>query len=309
MADYWTTPKTNWITSDGIGYADLNRIEANISANRDANFRKVQGFGYTVDNTVASEDGVVTILPGSCYTSGGVPIKMASNFVKNLTTWAQGNGSGFGGMASAVTVAAHTWYYAFVIMDPTDGSTEIMFDDNVAGTNVSSGTYTEKRFINSFKTGAAGGDSSFDLVEMYSTGDRVVINPNSMYSARFLVYTNTSPNNDDYILQTLDSGGAEGYALPAKAVLADLNLWLTAIMTTGFFSTYTGVFTIPATMGGGGATPNAEMLFLSSTSGVRGDFHLMIDASRQFKLAMYEPSGYTGTVNLAVRGFVDERLN
>ncbi len=308
MADYWTTPKTNWLTSDGIGYEDLNRIEANISANRDANFRKVQGFGYKIDNSIGGQDGVVTVFQGSCYSALGIPIKMISSFVKNLTTWAQGNGATFGGMASAVTVAAHTWYYVFVIMDPTDGSTEIMFDDNVAGTNVSSGTYTVKRLINSFKTGAAGGDGSFDLIEMYSIGDYTFINPNSMYANRTITYTNTAPNNNVYNLITLTSGG-EGFALPAIAVKADLNIQAVNA-TFGLISANLSVFTVPTNLfpvipG----IPHAEFYELQILNTGSSDLAIMITIARQINLAMYDISVDTGTVDIAIRGFHDERLN
>lgn len=308
MADYWTTPKINWNTSDGIGYADLNRIEANISANRDANFRKVQGFGYATDNSVGGQDGVVTIFPGSCYSDNDIPIKMGpSNFDKNLTAWAQGNGVTFGGMAAAVTVAANTWYYAFVIMNPTDGSTEIMFDDNPSGTNITSGTYTEKRFINSFKTRAAGGDGSFDLVEMYSTGDRVFINPNSMYTNRTITYTNTAPNNNVYNLITLTSGG-EGFALPARAVKADLNIQAVDA-TFGLISDYFNIFTVPTNLfpvipG----IPHAEFYEIQILNTGSSDLAVMITAARQINLAMYDASVDTGTVDMAIRGFHDERL-
>ncbi len=165
MANYWTIPKIDWFTSDGIGYADLNRIEANVSANRDASFFRVQGFGFAVTNNLtAGQDGIIHVAKGSGYSADGIPIKMSAEFVKNLRSWTQGNGDTYGGMASAVTAAAHTWYYIFVIMDPTTGDTEIMFDDNIAGNNISSGTYTVKRFVNSFKTGAAGDDGSFLVV-------------------------------------------------------------------------------------------------------------------------------------------------
>lgn len=306
MADYWTTPKINWLTSDGIGYADLNRIEANISANRDANFRKVQGFGYFISNAIVGEDGVITIGSGSCYSNNGVPIKMAAAFVKNLTAWALGNGTAFGGMAAAVTMAAHTWYYAFVIMDPTDGSTEIMFDDNPSGTNVSSGTYTEKRFINCFKTAAAGGDGSFDLVEMYSTGDRVYINPNSMYAARAITYNNSAPNNNKYNLITLTSG-AEGFALPAKVVNANLTI-LNFEAAYGLISDHLNVFTVPTNLfpiipG----IPHAEFYNIQIISAGLEDFSILITAARQINLAMYDVSDI-GYVEIVTRGFYDERL-
>lgn len=310
MANYWTTPKINWVTNDGIGYEDLNRIEANISANRDANFNGVRGFGYTIDNSVVGEDGVITFNPGSCYSENGYPIRRDTDIIKNLATWAQGSGSGIGGVASAVTVAAHTWYYAFVIMDPDDGSTDVMIDDNPSGTNISSGTFTEKRFINSFKTGAAGGDGSFDLVEMYSTGNRVYINPDSMYAEPFKNFPNAGSGvYNEY--HTIDFDlGSEGEALPAKAVRANLNIRCnTDVDYLGLISKYENVFTIYDPFMSGGE-PQGEFTFAPTLEAGdpwdQVDIEIMITAAREIELAM---NGTTsGETEIAVRGFTDERL-
>ena len=303
MADYWTTPKINWITSDGIGYEDLNRIEANISANRDANFRKVQGFGYKIDNSVGGQDGVVTVFQGSCYSINGIPIKMISSIVKNLTTWAQGNGPTFGGMASAVTVAAITWYYIFVITDPTDGSTEIMFDDNPSGTNISSGTYTEKRLINAFKTALAGGDGSFDLIEMYSIGDHTFINPTDLYG-QGTIFNNSGGINNTYQTATLTLG--PGLALPALNLRADLNIISTDV-DYGLISKRFIVFTIPGTFISAGI-PAGEFVFLRHGVGKgMADLAIMVDSATRIELAMFEAAG-GGSVEIRVRGFHDERL-
>lgn len=307
MADYWTTPKINWLTSDGIGYEDLNRVEANISASRDASYRKVQGFGYSISNTGGSGyDGAVTVLPGSCYSANGVPIKLAANFTKNLNTWAAGNGAAYGGMASAVTVAANTWYYVFVVSDATDGSTEIMFDDNPSGTNVSSGVYTEKRYVGSFKTKAAGGQGSFDLVEMYSTGDDTFINASDMFGTP-LWYPNSVADNNSYVLETLVSSG--NYALPARAVKAFINV-VTEGVNFGFVNTF---FTVPYPFLSGGE-------FRGEFKGVAYDLstiptqytvdvQILVDSSRQIYIALYHPSTViTVGIYVHVRGFHDERL-
>jgi len=307
MADYWTTPKTNWLTSDGIGYEDLNRIEANISANRDGNFRKVQGFGFKIDNSIVGQDGVITVFPGSCYSENGYPIRMNANYVKNLTTWVQGNGATFGGMASAVTVAAITWYYIFVIMNPIDGSTEIVFDDNPSGTNISSGTYTEKRRIGSFKTSIVGGDGSYDLIEMYSIGDHTFINPNSLY-AQGTIITAGGGSNNLYRNITLSLG--IGVATPALNVKADLNIISTNV-SYGLISNYQSIFTIPANFITAGV-PYGEFSFMEDA--VSGgtvtkviDLAIMIDPASQINFA-HKTNTIAGDVEIRVRGFHDDRL-
>ena len=299
MADYWTTPETGWTAMDGIGYGDLNRIEANISANRDGNFRKVQGFGYIVANGSPS---TITIQPGSCYSENGYPIRRDTVITKNLNAWAQGSGSGIGGMAPSVVSADITWYYAFIIMDPTDGSTDVMFDSDPAGGNVSSGTFTEKRFIGAYKTGV-----SSTLMEMYSTGDHVFINPTYAVNNR-CVYNNSLPINNAYRTITLSTTlpTSFGMALPARNVLADLNI-LSEDVDYGLISTYSSVFTAPSpflTL----SDPQGEFCYLRHGAGLGSmDLSIMVDSASQIKLAMYEAS-YGGSVDIRVRGFHDERL-
>lgn len=305
MADYWTTPKINWVDTDGIGYEDFNRIESNIKAHSDANFRKVQGFGYTISNAIAGEDGVITIKRGSCYSDNGVPIRMDAPFIKNIKTWAQGSGADKGGMASAVTVAAITWYYIFVISDPTNGSVDIMLDDNPAGTNVASGVYTEKRRIGAIKTYIAGDDGSFLILEMYSVGDHTYINTTLVYNSG-TVFPNSAPNNDKYNTVTLALGA--GLALPALEVRADLNI-LSSSVNWGLISRLGG-FTIPGALMAAGE-PQGEFCYkhhhLASALEATVDVDIMIDSANQIDLAMWN-SADLGNVEIRVRGFHDERL-
>jgi hypothetical protein len=292
MANYWTAPKTNWVANDGIGYEDLNRIEANVSAVRDATKRRVQGFGYVIaNNPVASVDGVVTILPGSAYSSDGFPIRRDTNIVKNLTTWVQGSGNDKGGMASAVTVAGYTWYYAFALLDPTNGNVEVMFDDNPAGTNVSSGIYTKKRYINCFKTGAAGDDGSFLLCEQYSTGDRVYINPASSYPANHRGI-HIGKINNNYGLHTLyESPPNYFYATPARDVRADINIVGDHdIWAIGIISSYGAYYSA-------GAPDSGEVSLYGS---------IMIPAARTLNIAVMTISD--GDIIVAGPGFYDDRL-
>lgn len=307
MADFWTTPKENWVSSDGIDYPDLNRIESNTAAIRDATYRKVQGIGFKTDNAFVGQDGLISVFNGSCFSLNGVPIKFTTSFVKNLNSWTLGNGPTYGGMAPAVTVAANTWYYIFVIMNPVDGTTEVMFDDNISGTNISSGTYTEKRRVNSFKTNAAGSYGSFTVMEMYSIGDTTFINP-VFASSTGTAISNSLPINNAYQNTTLVVGpaGSFGAALPALDVRAKLNVLIDDV-DFGLVSNYLAVFTIPGTFVTGGV-PVGEYCYLKSASGAVGalDVDIMVDTSNQIRVALYHPSN-TGSVNIRVRGFFDDR--
>lgn len=304
MANYWTTPKINWADTDGIGYGDLNRIEQNISANRDANYRRVQGFGYTMSNAIAGQDGVIAVTPGSCYSSNGFPIKMASAFTKNLTAWTQGNGATFGGMASAVTVAAETWYYIFVLMNPVDGSTEIMFDDNILGTNATSLVYTEKRIIGAFKTAAAGGDGSFDLMEMFSIGDYTHINPTAYYSTGTIINVSGSLPSNAYALKQLLLSSS--LALPALPVKANLNVITDNAGTVGFING-SGLFSLPANFVSGSNYYGEVILKSPSSGGDSYNLELYTDTASQIYIAA-SGFGGTATAEIRVNGFYWERL-
>jgi len=303
----WETPKTDWVTSDGIGYADMNRIESNTLGVRNATVRKIQGGGYLIYNNVSGYDGIVAIQPLSCYSAGGFPIRQNTEFRKNLNTWALGSGDDKGGMASAVTPAGRTWYYIYAILNTSSGAIDFMFDDDPGGANIPVGTFDEKRYIGAFKTRDAGAESSFFISEMYSIGDRTFINPNDMVADRDIVYTNI---NNQYKLVSLS------YVLPERLVLAQLNVYSEANKAIGFISNYGG-FTVPSGIYASfpSRPPLGEVIFtrdapVGATPNLLtcgGDFPLMVDTDRQIYAALYD-TGIIDKIYIGVRGWHDERL-
>lgn len=243
----WSTPKTTWASPDLVAAADLNRNENNVEAVRDGAWRQIQGYGFTIDNSVSGQDGVVTVLAGACFSSDGYAMRSDVSWTKNLNTWSAGNGPTYGGVVSGASVGANTWLYLFIVLDPTTGNLELMIDDNRAGSNISSGTYTKKRLINCIKTGAAGSYSSYLLVEMYSTGDRTYVNPESLLpSQHYLGFSNSVGIDNTYQLITLQDG-TYGLLLPNVAVEARLNLWYYDMTVAGLVSRYPSVvFSVPA---------------------------------------------------------------
>jgi len=300
----WSTPKTNWVDPDGFGSADANRIEQNTSDLRDATFRRVQGFGYTTD---AGGVNYIKVLPGSCFTSAGVPLNFTSGGIKNLTAHQLGFGTSKGGMAPGVTVAANTWYYVFALGNSTTSDVEIMFDDNPAGSNVTLTNYPHVRYINSFKT-----DASSNVCEMYSTGDDVRINPYSMFTTRGVTYNNSALlENLNHVIQF--TAGAEGFALPAREVEAFLEIRAGLLISWGFTSL------IPGATGGNAFTLNP--VFFDGTeynaefrggmdSGINAEtdtLRIMVNSSRTIGLGMTGNPANLGSVKLAVMGYKDLR--
>jgi len=302
MADFWTDPKVDWDDNDGIGYEDLNRIEQNTKAVRDGTYRRVQGFGFHAHNDDASYDGLITVKPGSCYSENGVPIKSAANITKNLNAWAQGNGVSFGGMASAVTVAVYKWYYIFVISNPVTGDVEIQFDNVVAGTNITSITFTEKRLIGAFKTINAGTHGSFDVLEMWSDGDNTYINPWGYPATANTVLTLPL---DTYTEVTLDSISSLGRLLP----LIQCEAFLTIKTNSEAFGLYNsvGYFTDPGTFISG-LNRRGEYVFcndISTTPDNIVDVRFVVSATNKLKIAV---STGSGDGKIFVRGFYWDRL-
>lgn len=306
MADFWTAPKVNWTDSDGIGYADLNRIEQNTEAVRDGTKRRVQGFGYSTFNDNPAYDGYIVIETGSCYSENGVPINATSYFTKNLTAWQQGNGVAFGCLAPGAVISFHKWMYLFVISNPIDGSVEYMLDDNVSGNNIASVVYTEKRYINCFKTQTPGTHSSFTLVEMYSTGDYVFINPMSP-STQGAVFTTGGQASNVYVTQQLVRASSVGTETPLnRNVLAQFDL----VHTNCDIGIYSLVhpYTIPTnfiTL----LMPNAEISIMQAgRSGIQSDqFMIRVDAGSQISLALVSAGG-AGWVEFRCNMFYDDRL-
>ncbi len=301
MADFWTTPKVDWVANDGIGYEDLNRIEQNTEAIRNATYRKVQGFGYSVDNTPA--DGTITVNPGSCFDINGIPIERSLSITKNLNAWVEGSGASIGGLAPFAVLAADTWYYLFIIMNQTAGTTDLMIDDNAAGTNVINGIYTIKRFINTVKSGSIAGDD-LKFIEMYSTGGDVFINPNSMYpTTRYArKFTNTVPKNNNYALEILGVGADR--SLPARIVTAHLNC-LGAEASMGLVNAVGGFAATGYNIGG---LVTAEYSQGQIATIMSADPSLLISAAGEFYLALFDPIITDGDVEIAVIGYTDTRL-
>lgn len=305
----WITPKTNWLSGDAVGYADLNRVEQNTSDMRDAIYRQVQGFGYSVDIGAA----YIGVSAGSCFSEDYYPLKFGGG-IKAFTAHALGFGTTVGGMAPGVTIAANTWYYIFALGKDADPDVEIMIDSSPTGANVTLANYPYKRFVNSFKT-----DASANACEMYSTGNDVFINPNAMFTSREITYTNTSGNDNTYNTVTLQSG-AGNFALPARQVKAKLNCWSDdqleefGIISRVADASGTGLcFTIPAALQSGGVF-YAEILgtlyttnIAAVTDRLHADVDVIVNSSRQMELAMIGASGAWGELHVAVRGYTDTR--
>lgn len=151
MSDY-STPKENWVTSDGIFNTDLNRIETNTRQNHADLFRGCgeykHGFEFQA-NSVAGTS-VLVVKPGNCLSiinEGN--IELTSQIVKIFDTnnWVAGSGPTVPCKLAGLTYSTNKWWYVFVIKNPSTGVVDIVVDENINGANiVLSSMYTTSGF-------------------------------------------------------------------------------------------------------------------------------------------------------------------
>lgn len=88
---------------------------------------------------------------GECLDSTNAKLlTLSSDFTKTLSTFATGSGNG--GLATGLTLAANTKYFVFLVNNGTNS--DIMFDTSSTGANIP-GTWTYKRFLTVFTTNAS----------------------------------------------------------------------------------------------------------------------------------------------------------
>lgn len=123
--------------------------------------------GY-IDGLLMSTAGsstTLTVAPGLAADSGvTVLMKLASSMGKTTSAWAAGSGNG--GRLSAAATANATWYYWWLLRNPTTGVVDLGFDVSSSTPTLPSG-YTQARYI-----GASLTNGSAQWVKFYQVGDQ-----------------------------------------------------------------------------------------------------------------------------------------
>lgn len=163
----WTTPKTNWTSSDGIGDGDLNRIEENTEYLYDR-----EGVSIVALRDYISQFKVELAAGAAGATEvrvrGGIWCDSASGFVdwggavvtKNFTSSNWTSGGGGEAKLTASSYSSDRWFWVFAIYNPTTNTADFAIDDNLAGSNlgeVSLAGYTLHRRICPVKTSSIHG--------------------------------------------------------------------------------------------------------------------------------------------------------
>jgi len=115
--------------------------------------------GLTLAPNATNPTTQIDIAPGQARDSTNATImELTATLTKGLNAaWAAGSGNG--GLFSG-TVAANTWYHAFLIEKDADGSIDAGFDTSVAAANRPAG-YSRYRRIGSIATDSAASISPF----------------------------------------------------------------------------------------------------------------------------------------------------
>lgn len=154
MSYAWEAPRTSWIDFNGVGMADFNRIERNISILKTKEeLDYIEGFQIDTYSVAQGPDGFVTVGAGRCMDeTNTIAFELPSSYNKSTVAWSAG-GAYQGMMApGAASWASWLWWYLFAIYNPTTGDVDLQLDDNPVGTNISASGYTYKRRIACLKS-------------------------------------------------------------------------------------------------------------------------------------------------------------
>jgi len=108
--------------------------------------------------STAGSSTTMTVAPGQCAdANAGDYMSLAASMSKTTATWAAGSGNG--GLDTG-SIAATTWYYWFVIKNPTTGAVDVLFSLSPSAPTLPSG-YTLARRIGAMNTNASSQWASF----------------------------------------------------------------------------------------------------------------------------------------------------
>ena len=146
----WVTPKTDWNTDDGIMNTDLNRIEGNTQFINESLLKR--GVSYYANNTTAGGGAYnIRVVGGNLFSQSAISGPMPGSFdiqkVLSSTVWAAGNATDSPCKCpDSAAIGAYTWWYVFVLYNPTTEAFDVCMDDNVAGSNIQGSAITTAGF-------------------------------------------------------------------------------------------------------------------------------------------------------------------
>lgn len=150
--------------------------------------------GLTVGNNAADNVNDIDIAPGSAVADDlSKFIRLTIPLTKRLdANWSAGNNGG--GLDTGVK-AANTTYHLFLIHNPTDGSTDVIFSASLSSPLLPAG-FTKKRRIASLSTNSSSGFIGFVQIgsEFRFTAPTLDVTTNSLSTAAVL-YALPTPNS------------------------------------------------------------------------------------------------------------------
>lgn len=173
--------------------------------------------GFAISNNASTPNTHLDIGAGIASTSTMIRYaRNASSFTKRIDqTWVVGTGNG--GMASGVSLAADTWYNVFAIMNDTTLAVDFVFDTSITCANIPAGYQSYARvgsvltdassYISTFVFSEIGGIRHFQVYSPIKDGTYSLASAN-----RTIIQLKTPPGIKSMAIITVnfeaDAGGA-----------------------------------------------------------------------------------------------------
>lgn len=148
-----------WKDNSGVLHNQIIKVDGKALATT-----PLGGYLFGLGMSTAGSSTTLTVASGAATDSTKTTLmNLASSMAKTTSAWAAGTGNG--GKLSAAAIANSTWYYWYLLYNPSTGAVDVGFDVSATSPTLPSG-YTQFRYI-----GAAFTNGSAQWTKFVQDGD------------------------------------------------------------------------------------------------------------------------------------------
>lgn len=278
---------TEELSEGDIKANSVNRVKhdgTNLHLMNSRTLRKNEICGLITSNNVTDSDHDIDIDTGECRSAdNSVDMVLGSVLTKRIdAAWAAGTNAG--GMDTG-TVAASSFYYKWLIKNPTTGVVDAIFSLSGTAPTMPAG-FTKKRLIGGVAT-----DASSNIIQYIQIGNYFLylsegpldVSDNTITSGVFETGTATAPRRSMALI----------YALLTNPSLASVVKIGITVKPVGSFESFSVAYR-ETTMGIGTNGFDTDVV---------GQCDVYVDNNSQFEYGAIEP-GAAATVQVSMRGFI-----